>query len=421
MAYILPRSAGRVDTHRGESLLDVALHARDVWGFSLVPVSSDKRATIPWKGLQDRRPSDSDLLAWRNAEGLAVITGPLSNVAVLDADKPDALKGRELPPTPTVKTRRGWHWYFRWPESGNIPSRANVLPKVDVRGLGGYAVLPTGGPFYTWALSPDEVDFAEVPNWLLDLLSPTRTALSEDQAGGQGERVTIVTCTPSPVPAPISLRAITGPEILAWVQSEAFQRAACTKLGLPFPTTPDTLGGKKTRDFRCLLPRHTEHKPSASLYRDSTGRLGYRDWHEASGRAWYSLADVFAGRAYGAMRDLSKPELTVWTLRLLTEVGMVRPVAVDLPPLSDTARPSTRKAYEAVRLLFGVRWLYAPQKPAPMAWRFFAAWSGLSQPHAGDALHALLKEGVIHRAGQHKAHGRTASLFLPGPGREVNL
>ncbi|MGB3044970.1 MAG: bifunctional DNA primase/polymerase [Xanthobacteraceae bacterium] len=98
-------------------------------------------------------------------------TGERTGVWVLDMD---AHKGASesdlpcsLPPTRCVRTRSGGrHFYFRHVGLGNSPGR--LPPAWDVRGTGGYVLLP-GNPGYEI-----EVDLAPAaaPDWLLELIRP---------------------------------------------------------------------------------------------------------------------------------------------------------------------------------------------------------------------------------------------------------
>jgi archaellum biogenesis ATPase FlaH len=50
-------------------------------------------------------------------------------------------------------------------------TRAGILPKVDMRGDGGYAAMPPSlhktGNYYEWIISPDDSDLADLPLWVL--------------------------------------------------------------------------------------------------------------------------------------------------------------------------------------------------------------------------------------------------------------
>ncbi|ACX52015.1 Bifunctional DNA primase/polymerase [Ammonifex degensii KC4] len=136
-----------------------------------------------WKEFQERRPTEEELREWWgekwSSANLGLVTGRVSGVVVVDLDGEDGVRAvRErggLPPTPVVRTGKGWHYYFAYPEVV-VPTRAGVLPGVDVRGDGGLAVLPPSlhptGRRYEWARgrSPWEVPLAPCPEWLLGLV-----------------------------------------------------------------------------------------------------------------------------------------------------------------------------------------------------------------------------------------------------------
>jgi len=112
---------------------------------------------------------------WPDA-GVGVATGGQLVVLDVDGDAGRAsLRGRVLPPTPTVRTGNGWHYYYRtpWP----VPCRVGLLEGVDVRGVGGYVVAPpslhASGRRYSTApgLGFNEVEFARLPAWLLAVLT----------------------------------------------------------------------------------------------------------------------------------------------------------------------------------------------------------------------------------------------------------
>ena len=100
-----------------------------------------------------------------------IITGPISRIVVLDVDSAQGLgelekRGFRIPLTWTVRTPRGWHYYFRWTDAleTKVTTKAGLLPDVDVRGAGGYVV------FYGGWNQPRPPALALPPQWLIDLL-----------------------------------------------------------------------------------------------------------------------------------------------------------------------------------------------------------------------------------------------------------
>jgi hypothetical protein len=122
---------------------------------------------------------------WGNnpAFNVAVATGAISNVFVLDVDGEE---GEEtlarlekdhgpLPATVEALTAAGRHFYFRLPTNvcvGNSVGR--IGPHVDTRGDGGYVVAPPSvhpcGRPYAWSVDGGDA-FLEPPAWLLELVA----------------------------------------------------------------------------------------------------------------------------------------------------------------------------------------------------------------------------------------------------------
>ena len=80
-----------------------------------------------------------------------------------------------LPDTLRFKTGSGgWHILFRAPEGYNIGNRVDIAQGVDIRGNGGQivgpgSIHPCGGQYVIEA-GPDDVDLADAPPWLIDLV-----------------------------------------------------------------------------------------------------------------------------------------------------------------------------------------------------------------------------------------------------------
>ena len=79
-----------------------------------------------------------------------------------------------LPRTVTAHTGGGgWHLLFRWADGIRNSAGKIGAGGVDVRGHGGYLVLPpsqhASGGRYQWVFGPDTTEVAEAPDWLLEL------------------------------------------------------------------------------------------------------------------------------------------------------------------------------------------------------------------------------------------------------------
>jgi hypothetical protein len=132
-----------------------------------------------WDATTDRRAIER---WWRRqpSANIGLPTGKQSAIVVLDVDADDggpeslAKLEREGAPVPkTAKTRTGGggvHIFFRYPRGTEIRTSAGLLgPGLDVRGEGGYVVVPpsrTRGP-YEWV---DRSPLAEA-SWLIDRLT----------------------------------------------------------------------------------------------------------------------------------------------------------------------------------------------------------------------------------------------------------
>lgn len=171
-------------------------------GWSVIPVGKDKRPLIEWKEYQSRFPTEEEIKTWfskPNVMGVAIITGSLSKLVVLDIEKDADLTGIENSPTITSKTGGGGeHRYFRYPLMGVIHNSAKQIhEKMDIRGEGGYVVAPPSlhpsGNLYEWfdLCSPDEIELEEIPKWLYEkIISSAQKKSIEEITGGvkQGSR-----------------------------------------------------------------------------------------------------------------------------------------------------------------------------------------------------------------------------------------
>lgn len=145
------------------------------------------------QGFKDATTSEEQIRKWWRQwpdANIGLATGEASNVIVVDVDGApgeQAIAERELciPDTLEAQTARGRHIFFRWP-GRRVPNAAAALPKVDVRGDGGYVVAPpskhASGATYRWA---NEEAIAPMPQWVWDILGGDGRAARQDVAGGK--------------------------------------------------------------------------------------------------------------------------------------------------------------------------------------------------------------------------------------------
>jgi len=178
----------------------IAAHELATYGFSLIPVEyGGKRPTIYWKDYQTHRASDEDLQSWfayGTNLNIGIVTGKISGVIVIDADSTDAVEWCEanLPPTPTVQTAQGRHYYVKF--APGIKNTVNIGGlKLDIRAEGGYVVAPPSvhktGITYSWV---DGKDLGCLPlaNFPLELLTiPAKEKSSTTGSPGQYGQVAL--------------------------------------------------------------------------------------------------------------------------------------------------------------------------------------------------------------------------------------
>ena len=187
-------------------------------GFSVIPLKAGtkKPALHSWKEYQTRQPTSDEVSDWwqNNPEcGVAIVCGKVSGLIVVDIDDPKKFKfalnalGLKIPKTPVVKTKRGYHIYFRYPKGYMVKRHYREDYGAEIRGDDHYVVAPpsvVNGHKYSWwckdekelpvlaegreELSIFEVEPAEVPIELLEAFGvPKETEQPES---------TIVNATP---------------------------------------------------------------------------------------------------------------------------------------------------------------------------------------------------------------------------------
>lgn len=162
----------------GTAALKAAQH-----GFAVFPCrQADKVPATPNGFKAATRDPEKITLCWSRHPYLNVgaATGQTSGIVVLDVDGDEGWDSlmelqdehQELPDTLSVQTPRGGHhFYFQWP---GVEVRNTVgfpKPYLDVRGDGGYVLIPPSVNGDGRKYEVDEAHaIAPMPQWLVDLL-----------------------------------------------------------------------------------------------------------------------------------------------------------------------------------------------------------------------------------------------------------
>lgn len=155
-------------------MLDIALtYLRRGW--SVVPCTpGSKKPAIAWGDFTSRLPTEDEVKTWWTrwpSANIALITGKVSGVVAVDVD---AYKGGKPEPifneNPTQLISRtgggGFHLLYDYPGQ-HVSNRVDSDSKVDVRGDGGYVILPpsthSSGRPYSWVRTGNP---GKAPTWL---------------------------------------------------------------------------------------------------------------------------------------------------------------------------------------------------------------------------------------------------------------
>ncbi len=159
------------------------------------------KSPLTKRGFYDATTDRSRITGYWNSNPHASIgmpTGERSGFFVLDEDRPGALdeleeKMGKLPPTLTIRTPRGGrHLYFRY--GAGITNRTGYLPEgIDVRGEGGYALVPPSTGYTVEYGAP----VAEPPEWLLEAL---REPQKPESGSGEAPNPTLVPAVGETIP-----------------------------------------------------------------------------------------------------------------------------------------------------------------------------------------------------------------------------
>jgi len=175
--------------------------------------SAGKHPTVAWKRYQQCRPENSQVLAWFGhwfcGYNVGMVHGPASGTIVLDWDGDAGTESQcqlerelgRLPVTPAIITGSGGqHQLFKHP-SCHIPTNKGLRKGFDVRGDGGFSVLPPSihacQRHYEWDVDAhiDDVPLADLPKQWVRFIATASAA--------SGGNTSEIVWTPAPDGTPL--------------------------------------------------------------------------------------------------------------------------------------------------------------------------------------------------------------------------
>ena len=204
--------------------LEWALYYYEELGFNVIPLRAGTKvpALASWKSYQTERIDRRFIVNWWTRhpnDNIAVITGSISDLIVLDLDVKDKNGNPDpslladvhqtladeggmvnMPLTPTVDTwSRGEHLYFKG--NGRTITKGKLTDHIDLQAERAYVVAPPSyyqhrghRGYYRWhyddselgLMSPDRYPLEEIPEWLLTWIERLREKETPTQDKGSG-------------------------------------------------------------------------------------------------------------------------------------------------------------------------------------------------------------------------------------------
>lgn len=172
-------------------MLEAATEYAKKYGWSVFPVSVETKRPLTPHGCLDAKTDPGAIENWWKKwpdAAIGVATGSASGFIAVDLDK-DEDKGLDgyhelrlwerehgsLPNTvQSITGRGGAHLLFRYNGTDIRNSSSDKLEGVDVRGEGGYIIVPPSkhpsGNSYEWEISPEDIEMADVNDLVFDLV-----------------------------------------------------------------------------------------------------------------------------------------------------------------------------------------------------------------------------------------------------------
>lgn len=188
-------------------------------------------------GSKDATTDENTIRRWWNKfpnANIGFATGKPSGLLVIDIDNDESWRALCSKHEPIISWRArtgsgGTHLFVRMPSVPVKSSAGKIADGIDIRADGGHIVLPpslhNSGSRYEWLAPPDEVELADCPQWLLDLINPPKLLLGP--TGAQPNSQSQPTST-----QPNKVSHLSPPSERGWL-ADAFDEAGMLGQWLP--------------------------------------------------------------------------------------------------------------------------------------------------------------------------------------------
>lgn len=178
--------------------------------YSFFPINSvTKKPCVDWKDYQTRLPTYEEVAEWIRVfpnMSIAIVTGRISNLIVVDLDRPDGvgesdatwiekIKSQvDLPHTFTVKSwGGGLHLYYTYSWNHEIKNSTGILDDVDIRGEGWCTISP-GSMHESWntykVIDDNNFEKANCPQWVHEKQAEGKKSNGDKKSKGRNDKST---------------------------------------------------------------------------------------------------------------------------------------------------------------------------------------------------------------------------------------
>ena len=172
-------------SNENNKLLDTALKYVDR-GFFIFPLKAKSKKPATKNGFKDASNNHEQIKLWwkENPDAnIGIVSGKINGFFVVDIDGEYPDNFPILPDTVNVKTYKGYHLYYKYPDNADIRARIRINKQcIDIKSDGGYIVAPPSvhpdGGIYDGNI---DLAFSEPSQELINLINSNNSTENIDR------------------------------------------------------------------------------------------------------------------------------------------------------------------------------------------------------------------------------------------------